>query len=144
MRKKVPCFVGNKAVKTGDIQQQVMPSDHSKVICRFHQANKEVLNDAVENALKAKEKWEALGFEDRAAVFLRAANLLSTKYRYEINAATMLGQGKTVWQAEIDSAAETIDFLRFNVKFAGKRAKSSPLSLLLFFSVFPFSRTYKI
>jgi len=123
---EIPCIVGGKEIRTGDVQVQVMPSDHSKVLCRFHQANKEVLQEAVDSALKAKPKWEALAFEDRAAIFLRAANLLSTKYRPQINAATMLGQGKTVWQAEIDSAAETIDFLRFNVKFAETLYENQP------------------
>jgi 1-pyrroline-5-carboxylate dehydrogenase len=68
--------------------------------------------------MDAKPKWEAMSFEDRASIFLKAADLLAGKYRYLMNAATMLGQGKTVWQAEIDSACETIDFFRFNVKFA--------------------------
>jgi 1-pyrroline-5-carboxylate dehydrogenase len=76
------------------------------------------LKEAIEVSLAAKAKWEALPFEDRASVFLKAAELLANKYRYDMLAATMLGQGKTVWQAEIDSACEAIDFLRFNVKFA--------------------------
>eukprot|EP01087_Luapelamoeba_hula_P005995 TRINITY_DN1610_c0_g1_i1.p1 TRINITY_DN1610_c0_g1~~TRINITY_DN1610_c0_g1_i1.p1 ORF type:complete len:613 (-),score=90.68 TRINITY_DN1610_c0_g1_i1:50-1858(-) len=123
---EIPCVVGGKEIRTGNIQEQVMPSDHKKVLCRFHQASKEVLEEAVESSMQAKAKWEALPFEDRAAVFLRAANLLSTKYRSTINAATMLGQGKTVWQAEIDAAAETIDFLRFNVKFAESLYENQP------------------
>ena len=72
----------------------------------------------MEGALKARERWAESPLEERAAVFLKAADLLSTKYRWEVLAATMLGQGKTVWQAEIDAAAEVIDFFRFNVKYA--------------------------
>lgn len=76
------------------------------------------MNTAIDEALAAKESWENLPFADRAAVFLKAADLISTKYRYEIMAATMVGQGKNAWQAEIDAAAELCDFLRFNVKYA--------------------------
>lgn len=114
----IPCVVGGKEIRTGDVKKQVVPSDHKHVLCTFHQANEAVLKQAMEASLAAKKQWEALPFEDRAAIFLKAADLLANKYRYECNAATMLGQGKTVWQAEIDSACETIDFFRFNVKFA--------------------------
>lgn len=114
----IPCIIGGKEVRTGDVKQQVIPADHKHVLCTFHQANEQVLQQAVEASLAAKPKWEALPFEDRAAIFLKAADLLAGKYRYEVNAATMLGQSKSVWQAEIDSACEVIDFWRFNVKFA--------------------------
>jgi 1-pyrroline-5-carboxylate dehydrogenase len=73
---------------------------------------------AIDTALEAKPAWESLPFAERASIFLKAADLISTKYRYEIMAATMVGQGKNAWQAEIDSAAELCDFLRFNVKYA--------------------------
>jgi 1-pyrroline-5-carboxylate dehydrogenase len=115
---EIPCVVGGNEVKTGDVKQQLVPSEHKHVLCTFHQANEAVLKQAIQASIDAKEKWENLAFEDRAAIFLKAADLLATKYRYEILAATMLGQGKTVWQAEIDAAAETIDFFRFNVKYA--------------------------
>ncbi|EGG18925.1 putative delta-1-pyrroline-5-carboxylate dehydrogenase [Cavenderia fasciculata] len=115
---EVPCIVNGKEIKTGDIAKQLVCSDHKHVLCTFHQANEGLLKEAVQGALQAKTKWEALPFEDRAAIFLKTADLLNTKYRYEVLAATMLGQGKTVWQAEIDAAAETIDFLRFNPKYA--------------------------
>eukprot|EP01113_Clastostelium_recurvatum_P046341 TRINITY_DN810_c0_g1_i2.p1 TRINITY_DN810_c0_g1~~TRINITY_DN810_c0_g1_i2.p1 ORF type:complete len:585 (+),score=185.22 TRINITY_DN810_c0_g1_i2:103-1755(+) len=121
MRKEspeIPCIVGGKEIKTGDIKQQLICSDNKKVLCTFHQASPAVMQEAVESAMKAKPAWEALPFEDRAAIFIKTADLLAGKYRYEILAATMLGQGKTVWQAEIDAAAETIDFLRFNPKYA--------------------------
>jgi len=76
--------------------------------------------------MQAKKYWESLSFEDRSSIFLRAADLISHKYRYDLNAAAMLGQGKTVWQAEIDAIAETVDFFRFNVKFAEEIYKQQP------------------
>jgi len=114
----IPCIVGGKEYRTGDVKQQLICSDHKKVLCTYHQANEEVLKAAAKSALEARTKWEATPFVDRAAIFLKAADLIANKYRYEIMAATMLGQGKTVWQAEIDAAAETIDFLRINPYFA--------------------------
>lgn len=114
----IPCVVGGKEYRTGDVKQQLICSDNKKVLCTFHQVNEEILKLAAANALEVKPKWEAMPFVDRAAIFLKAADLLATKYRYEVLAATMLGQGKTVWQAEIDAAAETIDFLRINPYYA--------------------------
>lgn len=122
----IPCVVGGKEVRTGDVKQQVIPSDHKHVLCTFHQANEALLQEAIKASLAAKPQWDALPWEDRAAIFLKAADLLANKYRYDAMAATMLGQGKTVWQAEIDAAAETIDFLRFNVKFAEEIYASQP------------------
>jgi 1-pyrroline-5-carboxylate dehydrogenase len=115
---EIPCIVGGKEIKTGDIKKQVICSDHKHVLCTFHQANEKILKEAIEVSMNAKSRWEALPFEDRAAIFLSTADLMANKYRYEILASTILGQGKTVWQAEIDAACEAIDFLRFNVKFA--------------------------
>lgn len=84
-----------------------MPHDHATVLCKFHSATPDLLNKAIEGSLKAKASWETLPFNDRAAIFLKAADLLSSpKWRYKIMAATMLGQGKNAWQAEIDAAAE--------------------------------------
>jgi acyl-CoA reductase-like NAD-dependent aldehyde dehydrogenase len=88
------------------------------VVAKYSNASPADVKKAIDSALTAKPAWEALPFSERAAVFLKAADLISTKYRYEIMAATMVGQGKNAWQAEIDSAAELCDFLRFNVKFA--------------------------
>jgi len=85
---------------------------HSSVVARYSNASTAEVNKAIEFALAAKPAWEALPFADRASVFLKAADLVSTKYRYEIMAATMIGQGKNAWQAEIDAAAELCDFLR--------------------------------
>jgi 1-pyrroline-5-carboxylate dehydrogenase len=122
----IPCVVGGKEYRTGDVKQQLVCSDHKQVLCTFHQANEEVLKLAAKNAMEAKAHWEELPFEDRAAIFLKAADLLSHKYRYQVLAATMLGQGKTVWQAEIDAAAETIDFFRFNAKYAEEIYQQQP------------------
>jgi len=94
-----------------------MPTDHGHVVSTFHQATPELVDKAIQGALQAKVEWEALPFEDRASVFLKAADLLSTKYRAEVLAAVMLGTGKNVWQAEVDAAVETIDFWRFNAKY---------------------------
>lgn len=91
---------------------QKNPSKHDQVLCRYNKPSNSDVSKAIDAALAAKPAWEALPFADRAAVFLKAADLISGKYRYEIMAATMAGQGKNAWQAEIDSAAEICDFFR--------------------------------
>ena len=88
------------------------PSSHSDVVAKYSNASTAEVNKAIESALAAKSSWENLPFADRAAVFLKAADLISSKYRYDIMAATIVGQGKNAWQAEIDAAAELCDFLR--------------------------------
>ena len=95
-----------------------MPSEHGTVFAQYADASGRDVSDAIESALNAKSDWHDMPFTDRAAIFLRAAELVSSKYRYELMAATMLGQGKNAWQAEIDAAAELADFFRFNVGFA--------------------------
>ncbi len=102
------------------------PADHAKTIATYSLAGPEHVNKAIEAALAAKPEWESLPFSDRAAIFLKAADLVSTKYRYELMAATMLGQGKNAWQAEIDAAAELCDFLRFNVQYAEQMYAQQP------------------
>lgn len=102
------------------------PSEHKYVICNYHEADAALTKKAIEGALAAREQWEALPFNDRVAVFLKAADLLSTKYRYKMMAATMLGQGKNIWQAEIDAAAELCDFFRFNCKYAEEIYQQQP------------------
>lgn len=97
---------------------QVLPSEHKTVITNYPVASKEHVNEAIETALEAKKKWQETPFVDRAAIFLRAAELVTGKYRNELIAATMLGQGKNVWQAEIDAAAELADFFRLNTNYA--------------------------
>lgn len=103
---EVPCVINGKAVKSGDIGSQPMPHDHATNLCTYHNATPEMVSDAIEGALAAKQSWEDMPWADRAAIFLKAADLVSGKYRYDIMAATMLGQGKNAWQAEIDAAAE--------------------------------------
>ena len=95
-----------------------MPSEHGSVFAQYADASESDVSAAIQSALSAKSAWQATPFTDRAAIFLRAAELVSGKYRYELMAATMLGQGKNAWQAEIDAAAELADFFRFNVGFA--------------------------
>lgn len=95
-----------------------MPSETSSVFAKYTPATEADVSAAIENALRAKKSWQDTPFVDRAAIFLRAAELVSKKYRFEITAATMLGQGKNAWQAEIDAAAELADFFRFNTSYA--------------------------
>lgn len=95
-----------------------MPSEHASIFAQYAPASEGDVSAAIKTALDAKPTWQNMPFTDRAAIFLRAAELVSGKYRYELMAATMLGQGKNVWQAEIDAAAELADFFRFNVGFA--------------------------
>ncbi|UPL00282.1 hypothetical protein LCI18_011216 [Fusarium solani-melongenae] len=120
---KLPLEISGQNVKHSATARQTMPSSHQTVLAEYPLTTSEQVSEAIESALEAKKKWQDMSFNDRAAVFLRAAELIATKYRYEIMAATMLGQGKNIWQAEIDSAAESCDFLRFNVHYAGELLK---------------------
>ncbi|KAI9881062.1 MAG: 1-pyrroline-5-carboxylate dehydrogenase [Pleopsidium flavum] len=124
---EVPLFVGGKEVKTSSIFTQSNPSSHASTIAEYSNASSEDVSKAIDSALAAKRAWETLPFVDRAAVFLKAADLISGKYRYELMAATMLGQGKNAWQAEIDAAAELCDFLRFNVQYAEEVYAQQPV-----------------
>ncbi|PON26123.1 delta-1-pyrroline-5-carboxylate dehydrogenase, mitochondrial, partial [Trichoderma gamsii] len=108
------------------LSKQLNPSDHSKTVASYHTATPADVSKAIDAALAAKPAWESLPFADRAAVFLKAADLIAGKYRYDIMAATMLGQGKNAWQAEIDAAAELADFFRFNVKYAEELYSQQP------------------
>ncbi len=124
----IPCVIGGKDFRTGQKRTVVMPHSHRDVLADFHMAGISEMHLAVEAALKAKPAWEAMKWEDRAAIFLRAADLLAGPYRDVLNAATMLGQSKNVYQAEIDSACELIDFLRFNAHFYRQIQEIQPLS----------------
>ena len=115
---EVPIVVNGKESKDSNVFKQPFPMSHKDTIATWSSASTSDVSSAIDSALSAKSLWESLPFSDRAAIFLKAADLISTKYRYEIMAATMLGQGKNAWQAEIDSAAELCDFLRFNVQYA--------------------------
>lgn len=104
----------------------VMPHAHGKKFSNFPLASKEQVAAAIDSALEAKKSWENTPFVDRAAIFLKAAELVVTKYRYELIAATMLGQGKNMWQGEIDAAAELADFFRLNCNFAAEILEKQP------------------
>ncbi|KXH44249.1 delta-1-pyrroline-5-carboxylate dehydrogenase [Colletotrichum nymphaeae SA-01] len=123
---EVPIVVGGKEILTGDTGKQVNPADHNTTVATYHQASPSDVTKAIDSALAAKPAWESLPFADRAAIFLKAADLIATKYRYDIMAATMIGQGKNAWQAEIDAAAELADFLRFNVQYAEELYAQQP------------------
>ncbi|RMZ86717.1 hypothetical protein DV736_g6057, partial [Chaetothyriales sp. CBS 134916] len=122
----VPVAISGREVRTSTILTQRNPASHATPVAKYSAASAAEVNEAIEGALAAKPAWEALPFADRAAVFLKAADLISTKYRYEMMASTMLGQGKNAWQAEIDAAAELCDFLRFNVRFAEELYSAQP------------------
>ncbi|KIW12922.1 1-pyrroline-5-carboxylate dehydrogenase [Exophiala spinifera] len=123
---EVPLVVSGEAIKTSSVLAQHSPSSHATSVASYSNASAAEVQKAIDGALAAKPAWESLPFADRAAIFLKAADLISTKYRYEIMAATMLGQGKNAWQAEIDAAAELADFLRFNVRYAEELYAQQP------------------
>jgi 1-pyrroline-5-carboxylate dehydrogenase len=125
----IPAVVGGREVRTGLTHDVVSPHCHQRVLARVHQADRQTIDAAVKAAVDAQREWGHWRFEDRAAVFLRAAELLATSHRQLLNAATMLGQSKTAFQAEIDSACELIDFLRFNVHYADRIYREQPESV---------------
>jgi 1-pyrroline-5-carboxylate dehydrogenase len=122
----IPIVIGGKEIRTGDTDAAVMPHKHGHVLGHFHKASADHVRQAVAAALDARTEWASWSFEDRAAVFLRAAELLTTSWRSTIVAATMLGQSKTAYQAEIDAASELVDFWRFNVAFAQDLISEQP------------------
>jgi 1-pyrroline-5-carboxylate dehydrogenase len=124
----IPLIIGGAEVHTGDVAQSVMPHNHRHVLANWHRAGPEHVDMAVKSAQDAAKEWAHWAWEDRAAVFLKAAELLATKWRATLNAATMLGQSKTAFQAEIDSACELIDFWRFNPHYAQGLYDEQPLS----------------
>ena len=117
---QVPAIGGSHGAASSSNEKvgMPMPSEHGTVVAEFSSATEADVNNAINRALKAKQTWQNMPFTDRASIFLRAAELVSGKYRYELMAATMLSQGKNPWQAEIDAAAELADFFRYNVSFA--------------------------
>jgi 1-pyrroline-5-carboxylate dehydrogenase len=124
---EIPLIIGGKEVRTGKLGKVVMPHDHQHVLGEYHQAGEKEINMAIDAAMAAKEGWASLRWEERAAIFLKAAELLSGKYRYMMNAISMLSTSKTAYQAEIDAACELIDFLRFNVYYAQQVYTDQPM-----------------
>jgi 1-pyrroline-5-carboxylate dehydrogenase len=125
---EIPLIIGGQEVKTGKLGKVVMPHNHQHVLATYQMVTAKEVAMAIEAAMQAKKIWSDMPWEDRAHITLKAADLLAGKYRYVINAATMLGQSKNAYQAEIDSACEVIDFLRFNVYFANRIYKEQPAS----------------
>ena len=128
-RTEIPLIIGGRELKSSETAKAVMPHEHAHVLADWHKAGPEHVGQAIEAAADAHREWSRWPWEDRAAVFLKAAELLATSWRATVNAATMLGQSKTAFQAEIDSAAELIDFWRFNPHYARELYAEQPLSL---------------
>jgi 1-pyrroline-5-carboxylate dehydrogenase len=127
-RLEIPLLIGGREVRTGRIGRAVCPHEHGHVLAEFHQAGAEEVRAAVAAALAARDKWARVSWFDRAAIFLKAAELVAGKYRFVLNAATMLNQSKNPHEAEIDAVAELADFLRFNVYFMQKIYTEQPLA----------------
>lgn len=124
----VPMFIGGQEVRTATKRKIAPPHDHQHVLGYYHEGDRSHVEQAIKAALNARELWANMAWEHRASIFLKAAELLAGPYRYKINAATMLGQSKNAYQAEIDSACELIDFLRFNVHFMTEIYEEQPQS----------------
>jgi 1-pyrroline-5-carboxylate dehydrogenase len=124
----IPMYIGGKEIRTEDKRPISPPHDHKHVIAHYHYGDAEHIELAIKASMNAKEDWENMSWQHRAAIFLKAADLISGKYRAKINAATMLNQSKNAFQAEIDAACETIDFLRFNVQYMAEIYAQQPIS----------------
>jgi 1-pyrroline-5-carboxylate dehydrogenase len=124
----IPMYIGGKEVRSENKIRLAPPHDHKHTLGYFHKSDKQHVQQAIDAALAAREKWVALSWEQRAAIFLKAAELIAGPYRAKLNAATMLGQSKNAFQAEIDSACEIIDFLRFNVQYMTEIYAQQPIS----------------
>lgn len=124
----IPMYIGGRAVRTGDKISIHPPHERAHILGYFHMGGKKHVQQAIEAALKAKEAWAEMSWENRAAIFLKAADLVATKYRAHMNGTTMLGQSKNIYQAEIDAACEMVDFLRFNVHYLSEIYKQQPIS----------------
>ena len=125
---EIPLIIGGKEIYSGQKGNVVMPHNHHHVLAEYHMAQPEHVQMAIDAALRAKQAWMELSWVERASIFQRAAELISKKYRYLLNATTMHGQGKNAFQAEIDAACEVIDYLRFNNYFASKIYESQPVT----------------
>ncbi|MDC6349940.1 L-glutamate gamma-semialdehyde dehydrogenase [Zeaxanthinibacter sp. PT1] len=125
---EVPLYIGGKEIKTGNTADMAPPHDHKHVVGKYHKAEKKHVESAISEALKARESWAALSWEQRASIFLKAAALISGPYRDKLNASTMIAQSKNIYQAEIDAACELIDFLTFNVEYMAEIYSQQPES----------------
>ena len=123
---EIPLVIGGKNVTTGDTGTCVLPHDHARILATYHKGDTDTVQAAIEAAAAARPEWSAMDWESRAAIFLRAAELLAGRYRHVLNAATMLNQSKTVFQAEIDAACELIDFWRYNVAYMPQIFEQQP------------------
>lgn len=124
----IPLIIGGKEIRTGKTGTIVMPHDHQHVLGHYHMAGEKEVNMAIDAALVAHKEWESFPWVDRVSITMKIAELISNKYRALINASTMLGQGKNAYQAEIDAACETVDFLNFNAYFISEIYKEQPYS----------------
>ncbi len=124
----VPLYIGSEEIRTGNTQNMSAPHDHQHIVGKYHLAEKSHVEKAIATALEARKKWSKMSWENRAAIFLKAAELIAGPYRAKINAATMIAQSKTIHQAEIDAACELIDFLRFNVEYMSQIYQDQPIS----------------
>ena len=125
---EIPLIIGGKEIRTGKLGKVVMPHDHGHVLATYHLASEKEVKMAINESMIALKEWSNLSWVVRSSILVKAAELISTRYRYLLNAATMLGQSKNAYQAEIDSACETIDFLRYNSYFASKIYSDQPKS----------------
>lgn len=125
---EIPLIIGGKEIQTGNIEKVRMPHKHAHILAQYHKAGEKEIQMAIDAAMAAREIWSNTPWTIRGAILLKAAELIATKYRSVMNAATMLGQSKNIFQSEIDSVCETIDFLRFNAYFAGKIYEMQPAS----------------
>lgn len=124
----VPIVIGGEEIRNSNVQYQPMPHNHKQKVAKFYYADQKLINKAIDTAVKTQVKWDRTTLKDRVRIWEKAADLMANEYRQELNAATMLGQSKTVIQAEIDSAAELIDFIRMNTFFLKEAAKYQPIS----------------
>jgi 1-pyrroline-5-carboxylate dehydrogenase len=125
---EIPLVIGGERIETGQLGKCVMPHDHQHVLASYHKAGPAEVQRAIDAAVSAQAVWQSFRWEERASIFLKAAELLATKYRAKMNAGSMLNGGKTAFQAEIDAACELIDFLRFNVRYAQEIYEKQPES----------------
>jgi len=124
----VPLYIGSEEIRTGNTRTMSAPHDHQHIVGTYHLAEKLHVEKAIANALESRQAWANMAWEQRAAIFLKAAELIAGPYRARINAATMIAQSKTIHQAEIDASCELIDFLRFNVEFMSQIYSDQPIS----------------